>query len=50
MFVGALKIFDPVVSIVRNIPLPSLNELVLDFGSLSVDQEAAFIATLINMR
>jgi hypothetical protein len=50
VFIGALKKFDHSYAAVCRTPPPSLNDLVLDFGSLSADQESVFIANLINMR
>ena len=49
VFVGALKTYDPAVRGVCHVPA-SLNELVLNLGSLAADQESIFIASLINMR
>lgn len=50
VLVGALKKVDPSGPPIFSVPPPSLNDIIVNLGTLSGDQEAAFIASLINMR
>lgn len=48
-WIGAVSPFSHLETPVLPLP-PSLEELTLNYGSLTVDQEAAFITTIINTR